>query len=607
MNIDSFESKSMSSEGVNINDKMNSFNKSFDSRVKSTDEIYKNNEFAAQQTNLYNWTGTEKISTSEIKVDSAVKNIKQMYSGTELPNGKQSLGIKEVSGWKGDLKNKAVLKSHAGYDAEIISTAKENVINDSLGNGIKTYRADDLPDLYSKNDQYVDKVRMDSNGNIIERVQTKFIGDDGRSCCKKLIENKDYDKYFTDGKVDKIEIPKDFYKSGKEYLNEQRISLEKQIEVLKSNGKTDALERKQARLDKVNQLDNMLEQSNTTSTEAIQAVKHPKLYAAKQMAPSVINQGVKDGVGQAKTAMILTGAISTVDNVSKYIDGEIAAEEAVKNIAVDTGTAGAAAFSVGFISSTTAAVMRSSSNELIKQVGSAGNGCLPAVAISYGIEVHETVIEYAKGNIDNAEFVDELGRSGAKVTGGMIGGAVGTVAGPVGQFVGTSIGSEVGEAAYDATKYVAEAVVDLALGETTIEEITEEATDAALEKVEDIKAKAEESVTEVKETAEKTTEKVEHIAKQTVETAKNYEQSAKELVSSTINYAVTSEAYVSAIEASEGAIDSSTEQLSKLENKAKEFADKAVKKAGDFGSDAVTDVKTAINIFNIKNALPFNV
>ena len=654
--LDSFEGNSFKTEGINISEKTSEFNKAFDSKVKSVDGVYKNNNFDVTKTNVPDWLG---IDTNSVKVstDSVVSNVKQMYSGVnvDLPgyNSFKTMGIKDVGKWKGDLKDKGVLKSRAGYDAEIISTAKENITNEALGNGNKTYRADDRPDLFPRNDQYVDKIRVDSAGNITERIQTKFIGDDGRSCCKNLLENKDFNKYYTDGKVDKIEIPKDYFKSGKEYIAEQRTKLEGQLERVKAEGNIEAQEGIQAKLDKVNKLDGMLEQSNTTSTEAIQAAKHPKLYAAKQMMPSVAKKGAMDGLNQAKTAMIVTGAMSTVDNVSKYIDGDIEAEEAVKNIAVETGTAGAAAFGVGFITSSTATLMRNSSNELIKSVGSAGGGCLPAAAVSYGIEVHGAVVDYAKGEIDNAEFVDELGRGGAKVAGGMVGGALGSVAGPVGSFAGATIGSEVGEAAYDATKYVADTAVDLATGDKTIEEVSEEIKDAAIDKTDEIEETAKETVDnykeiagyvaeetgldekvyEVKEEVEKTVEEatakveetvekakstvenkaaevkeeVKETADKTVETVKDYQQSAKELVSSTVNYAITSEAYVSAVEVCEGAIDSSAEQLGKLETKAKEYADKAIEKAGDFGADAVKDVKAAISDFNIKNSLPFKI
>lgn len=640
--IDSFESNSLSTDGVNVTNKMGEFNKSFDSSVKNDNGIFKNTELSTANTNAMNWLGVENQAILEIPMDSFSGSIKQMYEGVELPNGEKSLGIKEIGMRKGTTY--ADYKAKAGYAAEVISTTKENLVNEALGNGEKVYRADDLPDLFSKNDQYVDKVRMDANGNVTERIQTKFVGKNGDECFKKLM-SKDFDKYFNDGQVDKMEVPKDFYKDVKKNISSERNSYEKQLERVTNEGNVDAQENIQSKIERLNKMDEMLEQSNTTSAEAIQAAKHPKYYAAKQIA----KRGTADGLKTAGDAMIITGAISTVDNLSDYMDGNISAEEAVKNVALDTGTAGAVGFSVGFISSSTSAMMASSSNQLIKSLGTAGGGCIPAAAVSYGIEVHDTVLDYAEGTIDNEEFVDELGRSGAKVAGGMVGGAVGSVAGPAGSFVGASIGSEVGVAAYDTVQYVAETSVDLALGETTIEEVTEEVTDAAINKAEEIKGKAvetaenykeiaefvaeetgvDEKVSDIKEAVDETIQEtktnivetsdkikesaeekvdevkdaIEETAEKNVETVKDYQQSAKELVSSTVNYAVTSEAYVTASET----LEAGSEELGKLETKAKEYADKAIDKAGDFGSDAVKDVKAAFNDFNLKNSLPFNI
>ena len=92
----------------------------------------------------------------------------------------------------------------------MISTAKENLKAQLEKTGITTYRADDLPDLFPKNDQFVDKVRMNQQGDIIERIQTKFIGEDAKQCLDKMMSKK-FDKYLDSGKVDKIEIPKNFY------------------------------------------------------------------------------------------------------------------------------------------------------------------------------------------------------------------------------------------------------------------------------------------------------------------------------------------------------------------------------------------------------------
>ena len=52
--------------------------------------------------------------------------------------------------------------------------------------GLTTYRADDLPGEFKKNDQLVDKVRKNAQGQIVERIQVKFVGGDGAQCLKKL-------------------------------------------------------------------------------------------------------------------------------------------------------------------------------------------------------------------------------------------------------------------------------------------------------------------------------------------------------------------------------------------------------------------------------------
>ena len=79
------------------------------------------------------------------------------------------------------------------------------------------------------------------------------------------------------------------------------------------------------------------------------------------------------------------------------------------------------------------------------------------------------------------------------------------------------------------------------------------------------------------------------------------------MVSKTVKYAVTTEAYATAVKKYGDTIDKGTEQIEKLESKAKEYADQVVEKAGDFGQDAVKDVKAAINSFNVKNAIPFKI
>ena len=389
---------------------------------------------------------------------------------------------------------------------------------------------------------------------------------------------KKYDKYFEEGKVDKIEIPKDFYDDAKKEYSERRVEIEKQIKSAQERGDTSTLAKKTLELERVNKRDSMIEKSNTKLSEAMQASKNPTYFSAKTMFKPVVNEGVSDGIKQAETAMIVTSALSTVDNVSLYMDGEITAEDAVINIGKDTLTAGGGAFAAEFVSSSAAAMMRNSSNQLIREVGNASRGNTVAIAVSYGVEVHEAVLDYAQGTIDNKEFADELGRGASRVAGGALGGKVGAVAGPIGSYYGAQIGSEVGEITYETSKTVINTGIDVVQGEVTTEEASE--------------------------TVEKA---FEDAANETVSVVEEYKEPVVELVSKTVNYVVTSEAYATAVEKIDNTLDKQPEELKKLEAKAIECAKQTVEKASDFGQETVNDVKAAINKFNVKNSLPFKI
>ena len=62
------------------------------------------------------------------------------------------------------------------------------------------------------------------------------MGKDPASCLEKLKSGK-YEKYFLEDKVDKVEIPKDYYKGVKALISDRIIGLEKEIEYLKAVGK----------------------------------------------------------------------------------------------------------------------------------------------------------------------------------------------------------------------------------------------------------------------------------------------------------------------------------------------------------------------------------
>ena len=106
-----------------------------------------------------------------------------MLDGGKDTNGNSTWGLKTISDKFNIHRDYADIntKQQAGFCAEIVSTAKENMLSKLKGTGEVTYRADDRPDLFHRNDQFVDKIRVDADGNVIERIQTKFVGSDGKS------------------------------------------------------------------------------------------------------------------------------------------------------------------------------------------------------------------------------------------------------------------------------------------------------------------------------------------------------------------------------------------------------------------------------------------
>lgn len=380
---------------------------------------------------------------------SLMDSAKRVLDGAIDSEGNKTLGLKEISNWKMNEEYRVqIINQRAGFAAEVISTERENILAAHEGTGITTYRADDRPDLgFAKNDQYVDKIRVDANGEIVERVQTKFVGKDGSDWVKKMTSKK-FDKYFEGNHVDKIECPKDFFNGAKEYIRERFNELNQQLEKTTEKGKTEASSNIQRRIDKLKKLDDMMEQSLLTKGEARRSVQYPERYVKKRLITETLSDSMQDGLNSAKFAAGLTFVTSSTTHFKEFLDGEISPEEMISKVATETGTAGAIGGATGFISTAVANAMQSSSCNLIKSVG---GSCLPASVISFGVESYDSVMDYAQGVIGADELAYDLGHNAASIAGGALaGGKVGAIAGsfagPVGTVAGGLIGGVVGTA-----------------------------------------------------------------------------------------------------------------------------------------------------------------
>lgn len=487
MMLDSIEQSSLKLDNFEYDSKMRELNKSFDTSFESINGFFDKLSPTADKS-ISNWLGISVSDVSSENRASIYQGIRNMFTGVGEGDSK-TLGIDEISGWKINPKYKySNVKQHAGYAAEVISTTKENMLAELKGTRRVTVRTDDLaktnPDCgFKVNDPYVDKVRYYSDGSI-ERIQTKFVGKNADECLSKLASSK-YDKYRDTSKVDKIEIPKDYYNSIKKELLPEKISkLEKQVSKAESLGKTDVVETKQAELAKYKQIGSMIEKSVVTSKEAELAISHPKTYKAMALAPDVALSGNSEGLKSGKEAAMITFAVSTVDNISQIIDGEIEVDEAVANIVTETGTSAIIGYGTGFAKGAIKTVMKESSSKLMNKVG---NSCLPAAVVSFGVKSYEDVAAFARGEIDGGELAYNLGENAAGVAGEYVGSNVGKLVGA--ELIGGTVGCAIAVEAYHTA---------VELGSEGAEIIAEKAQELASNVVDTVSEVVPEALSDVK-------------------------------------------------------------------------------------------------------------
>lgn len=454
MQFDSFERIDGRIKEIDAAKKLSSLHTGFESKVQGSYE-YCVSVSETTRFSLANYLNWEKSSVTPELLPKLFESAKEMMDGADV-DGKMTRGLKAIHDLGTNKEYKYQIdRQHAGFAAELISTWKENAQALKDGTGIKTYRVDDLSEEFKnhardlgesfrKNDPYVDKIRVNADGEIIERIQSKFVGGDAKGCLQKLLSSK-YDKYFLHGKVDTVEIPKDFYNDVKMLIGERTIKLEKQIDHLKKVvGKEDILEKKQLQLERLKTVENMIKPSTVTYNEAKLAVDHPKIYTTKLFADKVIDSGNGRGIETGLEALTITTAVSTVDNVQKYMAGEITAVDAVKDIVKDASLAGLGGYGVGFVEGIIANSMEGSGHAMLSKMSNAG---VPAAIVTFGVESFDTTVDFAKGEITASEFAYDLGKNAASVAGGVVGGTV--LAGlPGGQLVGSMVGCAVASEAY---------------------------------------------------------------------------------------------------------------------------------------------------------------
>ena len=204
---------------------------------------------------------------------------------------------------------------------------------------------------------------------------------------------------------------------------------------------------------------------NELSTHQKHEMVHDQIKADVAVNTAIAQETVQNahavGIDAAKSGISVGAGISTTQNMAKVLTGDYSIGEATFNIAIDTAKAGA----VSYISGIETRIIEATARNISKSAGSYVSSCAnhflqtggPAKTLAILSEVGETVTNFLAGEIDEKEFINELGEKGTSLAmsfvagtqgatvGGFLGAIVGSVIPGAGTVAGATIGTAVGE------------------------------------------------------------------------------------------------------------------------------------------------------------------
>lgn len=375
----------------------------------------------------------------------AIKEHNVAYSGVNNETGQEhTKSLKGISESKVNPKDhERNIKQQAGYSAEVKAEARDNAEKAIKGEKNKTVRTDDMQkqsdgkggSIGGVNDPLYDLAEVDKNGIYVEGTgrQLKFVGGNSDQCTDRLLQKK-FDKY-RDADIE-IEVPSDFYDGVLDRLNEKTTTWQKQLERAQSNGETERVAQLKEKIERAEKTKKLLKKSNVSNKEAIFAREHPMLSTAQD----IVKVSYRAGVEAAKQGAIVGGGISVIRNTVSVFKGEEEFEDAVKNVAKDTGSSAVVGFGTGAAGSVIKGVMQNAKSPVLR---AASKTDFPAVVVTTAISTVKTMTRFLNQEIDGVECLDELGENGATTIASSLGAVVGQAAIPI-PVLGAAIGSTVG-------------------------------------------------------------------------------------------------------------------------------------------------------------------
>lgn len=371
----------------------------------------------------------------------AYKGVRYDSAGTDL--GHSGRNLKQISKYKLNPEYKEQnIQQQAGFSGELIKEARDN--KKAILSG-KTTRTRTTDGIGKTNDMRHDHVQVDLNGNIIEgsgsqmkilKVSLDKQGNEYFNVLDKIVTDSKWNRY------DTIDIPSDQYEGIMKSADIQAKKCREDAQNLIDKGKIEEANKKLEKAKRYEDSKKRIRKADVSSPEARDARVNPEKFVAKE----VLHDVNRAGVETAKSAFILSGAISTSQNLYQVFYCNKPIDEAAKDVGVTISKSGAVAYGVGASGTMIKATMHSSGNQIIRQIG---NTNAPTMIATGAIEISKSMKRYGCGEIDEVELLQELGEKGTGMVAAGFGGSVGTiVGGALGTIVlpgaGSALGATVG-------------------------------------------------------------------------------------------------------------------------------------------------------------------
>ena len=380
----------------------------------------------------------------------AASQIIQAYKGVRYDSkgvdiGHQGRSLKDISHYslgKGDTaQQQKILKSQAGFSAELLKEARDNKKAVLDHKSVRTRTTDGLG---KTNHPLHDHVQVDEHGNVIAGTgsQMKFYGIDKKgnyTVVEKMVKNRSWDRY------DVIDIPREQYDGAVQYARDKAQDYHGQAEALYKQGATELAQKKSETAKRYEEAESRLRKTDVTTEEAILARTAPEKAVVKE----VISDSHKAGTEAAKGAVLMGASISLAQNLYAVITEDKPLDEAAKDVAKTTAQAGAVAYITGGAGTTIKSIMHTSEKSVIRNLS---NTNVPSLIATSTVEIVKSIKRYASGEINEVQLLEEFGEKGVgmlsagycSAAGVAIGGTLGSVLPIIGTGMGTVVGGFLG-------------------------------------------------------------------------------------------------------------------------------------------------------------------